>query len=784
MTTRPGSPSPIQGVALAGLLFAGCAGCSTVSPRQGVPVIFDTDIGTDVDDAGALALLHILADRGEATILATMSANRGRWSAPAIDVINTFYGRGDLPIGSSRTGPDDERWYHQAVPLFPHDLTDGRAAPEAVALYRTILAAQPDHSVTIVVVGWLTNMAGLLASSPDGSSPLDGKALVADKVKELVVMGGSWPNNENEGEYNFHMDGPAAHKVVSDWPGRIMFTGLGKDVMTGARLMAEETNDHPVRAFYSEFLEANDVSARSSWDLIAVLYAVRGPGDCFSAVAGGRCVTQPDGGNEWVPDPAANHGYLALRVPPEELARRIDDLLVTPPARSAPSSDDVLEPARRIPVAYDADVVVAGGGFSGIAAALAAARQGARTVLIERQGTVGGSFGPGMHFQSIFLRDDPDRFVKGAPYDYVKGEVGGLTREFAERFFALHGGRESCSLAESHLCSYVTLEMLREAGVRVMLCSHACDAIMEGGKVRGVFVENKSGRQAVKAKVVIDATGEADICRRAGAPVLKPEESYHEYDSHAPTGIGLWAMVAGLDGERIDGDKVREITWKEDIGGLAEVTCDGLREVAPDPTLRAIKVQLVRPHPKVDAGDAGHMSTLEAGIRTYCIEFVERCRKHVPGCENAYLLHMAPYLCARGGPCIEGEYTLTMPECYEGKRFDDVIYVYGEAHALRWQAERKVPFAWTDVPYRVMIPKEVDGLIAVGRSASCIPDTLLRICESVICMGQAGGTAAAMCARSGIEPRHLDVKELQKKLLSDGFYLGDEERVASLGLGR
>jgi hypothetical protein len=105
------------------------------------------------------------------------------------------------------------------------------------------------------------------------------------------------------------------------------------DVMTGARLMAEKTNDHPVRAFYEKFLVANNVSARSSWDLIAVLHAVRGPGDHFSVATGGRCVGQPDGGNQWVPGPEANHGYLVLRSPPEALAAVLDDLLVAAPAR-------------------------------------------------------------------------------------------------------------------------------------------------------------------------------------------------------------------------------------------------------------------------------------------------------------------------------------------------------------------------------------------------------------------------------------------------------------------
>ena len=204
-------------VGLVGVLLVGCRSGGLRDSRQAVPIIFDTDIGTDVDDAGALAILHVLADRGEAEILAAMSANQNRWCAPAIDVINTYYGRQDLSIGCSRTGPDPEEWYHDSVGDYPHDLTTSDDAPDAVALYRRILAAQPDQSVVIVVVGWLTNMADLLNSEPDRYSPLTGSQLVKAKVKELVAMGGRWPNSpKKEGEYNFHMDPAAAHKVISD----------------------------------------------------------------------------------------------------------------------------------------------------------------------------------------------------------------------------------------------------------------------------------------------------------------------------------------------------------------------------------------------------------------------------------------------------------------------------------------------------------------------------------------------------------------------------------------
>jgi len=319
-------------VSLGVVFSAGCSGVRFARPPRPVPIIFDTDIGTDVDDAGALAILHVLADRGEAKILATMSANQNRWSAPAIDVINTYYGRGDTPIGSSKTGPNPEEWYHDSVPNYPHDLRSSNDALDAVALYRKILAAQPDNSVTIVVVGWLTNMADLLNSKPDQYSQLGGRELVAAKVKELVSMGGVWPNTKKEGDYNFRMDGAAAHKVISDWPGRIMFTGLGKDVMTGARLVVQTPKDNPVPAFYRNFFQGHKVSERSSWDLIAVLYAVRGLSDYFTAVTNGKCASRKDGSNKWIVGPASNHSYLVYEMSHAELATVLEDLLLTPPA--------------------------------------------------------------------------------------------------------------------------------------------------------------------------------------------------------------------------------------------------------------------------------------------------------------------------------------------------------------------------------------------------------------------------------------------------------------------
>jgi len=294
-----------------------------------VAIIFDTDIGTDVDDAGAMAVLHRLATMGEAKILATISSNSNAVSPVAIDVINIWYGQGQIPVGTSRTGPGPENWYHEDVVNFPHRVLGPDDVPAAVDLYRKILAGQPDNSVKIVVVGWLTNMAELLDSKPDVHSRLSGKELVAAKVKELVTMGGTWPNSGTELEYNFHMDGPAACKVITEWPGKIMFTGLGRDVQTGKVLMEKATNENPVRAFYENFFIANNASERSSWDLIAVLYAVRGCGDYFAAVTDGYSTVDKAGCTTWITtEKTSNHSYLAYKMATEELAKILDELML------------------------------------------------------------------------------------------------------------------------------------------------------------------------------------------------------------------------------------------------------------------------------------------------------------------------------------------------------------------------------------------------------------------------------------------------------------------------
>ena len=461
----------------------------------------------------------------------------------------------------------------------------------------------------------------------------------------------------------------------------------------------------------------------------------------------------------------------------------------------SPAAEFVIEPEKRIPVVYDVDVAVAGGGVSGVFAAIAAARSGARTVLIERFGSVGGTGGPGLNPGGGVQKPGPWKGTSDYPHIWIYPEIAGIPREFGQRLEKLRTGPRN-RLELSSTLSYLGLKMLEEAGVHLLLSTYAADPIMEGSTVQGIFVENKSGRQAVKAKVVIDATGEADVARRAGAPILYPKKSYHDLDGHAPTGMGVWAYIGGVDwkqyNDAIDsgGPDAEPEFSPHSIGDLAQVvltkSSDRLTALVKDRgqvfDTAGLKIQLVRPHGRVDAGDGLHISRLETETRLYTYEVVELLKREVPGCENVYLLTIAAFLGARGGPCILGEYTLTQADCLKGRRFEDVVGLYGDAQALRQTCIQEGECKWVDVPYRVMVPRRIDGLLAVGRSASGIPDTLLRTREAVRHMGQVGGMAAALAVQRGIRPRDLDVKELQKRLLGEGFYLGDEARLKKLEL--
>jgi inosine-uridine nucleoside N-ribohydrolase len=216
-----------------------------------VKVIFDTDMAGDVDDVGALAVLHALADHGEAEILAVGISSRNEDVGPCVDAINTWYGRPGIPIGYQRglqvgypkdSGEMTESKYTAAVgKAFPHRLAKSSDAPDAALLYRKVLAAQPDASVVIVSVGFLSNLRSLLDTPPDAISPANGEELVRRKVRLWVCMGGKFPDGrfrDGDGEYNLRVDTLASLRALSDWPTPVVLSGfeIGARIKTGKRL--------------------------------------------------------------------------------------------------------------------------------------------------------------------------------------------------------------------------------------------------------------------------------------------------------------------------------------------------------------------------------------------------------------------------------------------------------------------------------------------------------------------------------------------------------------------
>ncbi len=309
-----------------GSATVGAGGANPGSPN----ILVDTDIQGDVDDVGALAILNAMVDNGEANFLGVVVNTPSRWGAPCVGVINQFYGRPGVPIGTLKPNDDGTGAYNKLlVDTFPSPLKDGGAAPEAVATYRKILAAQPAQSVTIASVGFLTNLAGLLKSNADANSPLDGIALVTEKVKLLVVMGGEYPSGH---EYNFYGDAGSSSYAVAHWPTRMVFTGyaLGVSITSGNTLEASVPQTNPVRVAYNAFDGSGN--GRSSWDLTAVYFAVRGAGNLFMETGlGGANTVQSDGSNTWQQGGGSNQTYLVKTASDSDIANAFNQLMTQSP---------------------------------------------------------------------------------------------------------------------------------------------------------------------------------------------------------------------------------------------------------------------------------------------------------------------------------------------------------------------------------------------------------------------------------------------------------------------
>jgi inosine-uridine nucleoside N-ribohydrolase len=254
---------------------------------------------------------------------------------PVLNAFNTYFNRPGIPIGVPKgkavEEADAQHWSDTVVARYPHRIRSNAELPDAVTLYRQILSRQPDKSVTIVTVGFLTNLANLLASPPDKYSRLSGRELVGRKVKQLVSMAGTFPAGK---EFNVFKDAPASKSALDNWPTPVIFSGfeIGEKIKTGLPLIHNtRIRNSPTQDVFRISIPKSrgDKDGRMSWDQTAVLVAIKGAAPYYE-LRPGRILVEPDGSNGWDAT-RRGHYYLAEKVPVAQVTDLINTLMMHQP---------------------------------------------------------------------------------------------------------------------------------------------------------------------------------------------------------------------------------------------------------------------------------------------------------------------------------------------------------------------------------------------------------------------------------------------------------------------
>ncbi len=320
------------------VLIIFCCATPAFTQKRTTPIhiIFDSDMGPDYDDVGAIALLHALADSGQVKILATVASTKYDGVAAVLNVLNTYFNRPGMPVGVPKGNAlklrDVQHWTDTLLAKYPHAVKNNDEVPDAIDVYRKMLASQPDQSVTIVTVGFLTNLAGLLNSKPDQYSKLAGKELIKKKVKLLVCMAGKFPSGD---EFNVDRDAASSRTVFDNWSTPVIFSGfeIGMKIKTGLPIVRNEHIHHsPVKDVFTictKFPE--DSMGRMSWDETAALVAVKGYQPYYRLVEG-KINVAANGSNTWDAN-GRGQFYLVETVAPEVVKNIINALMMHQPVR-------------------------------------------------------------------------------------------------------------------------------------------------------------------------------------------------------------------------------------------------------------------------------------------------------------------------------------------------------------------------------------------------------------------------------------------------------------------
>lgn len=425
----------------------------------------------------------------------------------------------------------------------------------------------------------------------------------------------------------------------------------------------------------------------------------------------------------------------------------------------------------QLPVVDSADVVIVGSGSAGVVAAIASARAGADTLLIERYGFLGGTSTMVLDtFYGFYPPgEDTRRVVGGIPWEIVgKLAARGMMLERPNSYGAGTG-----VTYDPETLKVVWEETALEAGVRLRLHTFCIDVIKEDELITGLFVASKSGPGLILARVIVDASGDADVCFRAGVPFQRAGEDGPAQSLTTTFRLGNVDVEKALAVKR---PQLEELMKRANLSGKYRLPREeGSVHITPLPGVVATNMTRVA---NVDAIDPIQLTRAEVEGRKQALEYVCFLRTEVPGYERAYLINFSMQIGIRETRRAYGEYRLTREDVLAGRKFGDAIAQCGapieDHHAgsgTRWEY---IPENNTyDIPYRCLLPLNVANLLIAGRCLSASHDAhaSVRSMGQCMAMGQAAGLAAALAVAARQTPRQLSVRALQARLLADGVLL-------------
>ncbi len=447
------------------------------------------------------------------------------------------------------------------------------------------------------------------------------------------------------------------------------------------------------------------------------------------------------------------------------------------------------EPAKKLPV-RKFDVVIAGAGTAGVVAALAAARQGTKTALIEVKGYPGGTVtegGTALHSFYNLWKAFPGvkkrQVVRGIPQEIIDrlAKVGG-TSGHAEMSKG-YDFDSVCTAIDTEIYKLVTFEMLDEAGVFVCVNTLLTGAIMDGSRIKGVITESRSGREVFYAKSFVDCTAYGDLAAYAGAKYTEPNDyavcnsigvanvsmdKYYEFlKSHDAIYQQAEGRRSGKDGQivRLQGRNVNLPAGFRD--GARKIGMSTVTTTVHDNYFMFIKLNLKMP---VSPTNRDAVTKAELELRRHQAKAIELFRKYVPGCEKAFIARTSPSLNIRRGRLITCDYDISHEDVIEGRHFDDDVMAYGfHDSAPRLQVKNGGTYG---IPYRALRAAGIDNLLVAGMMITSDHRAHMSTRNTVSCMGQgqATGTAAALCAYKNCGTRQLPYADLRKTLEKDNVY--------------